>query len=151
AGLKADYLNALSAERLAQAELEREENLWEQKITAEADLQSARAAFAAANAGREAAENRLHAIGIGHGTLDMLDEAADGSLAQAYVTAPLAGEVIQRSVSLGETVSAGGAPIFVIIDDSVVWADIAVYKEDLGKVSEGQTVTFQQEDGRVLA
>ena len=54
AGLKADYLNALSAERLAQAELEREENLWEQKITAEADLQSARAAFAAANAGREA-------------------------------------------------------------------------------------------------
>ncbi len=146
-----DYLNALSAERLAQAELEREENLWEQKITAEADLQSARAAFAAANAGREAAENRLHAIGIGHGTLDKLNEAADGSLAQAYVTAPLAGEVIQRSVSLGETVSAGGAPIFVIIDDSVVWADIAVYKEDLGKVSEGQTVTFQQEDGRVLA
>ena len=151
AGLKADYLNALSAERLAQAELEREENLWEQKITAEADLQSARAAFAAANAGREAAENRLHAIGIGHGTLDKLNEAADGSLAQAYVTAPLAGEVIQRSVSLGETVSAGGAPIFVIIDDSVVWADIAVYKEDLGKVSEGQTVTFQQEGGRVLA
>ena len=151
AGLKADYLNALSAERLAQAELEREENLWEQKITAEADLQSARAAFAAANAGREAAENRLHAIGIGHGTLDKLNEAADGSLAQAYVTAPLGGEVIQRSVSLGETVSAGGAPIFVIIDDSVVWADIAVYKEDLAKVSEGQTVTFQQEDGRVLA
>ena len=151
AGLKADYLNALSAERLARTELAREENLWEKKITSEADVQSARASFSAANAAREAAENRLHAVGIGHGVLDGLDEAADGALAQAYVTAPITGEIIQRSVSLGETVSAGGEPVFVIIDDSVVWADIAVYKEDLGKVEEGQTVMLQRDDGQKLA
>ena len=151
AGLKADYLNALSAERLARTELAREENLWEKKITSEADVQSARASFSAANAAREAAENRLHAVGIGHGVLDGLDEAADGALAQAYVTAPITGEIIQRSVSLGETVSAGGEPVFVIIDDSVVWADIAVYKEDLGKVEEGQTVILQRDDGQRLA
>ena len=151
AGLKADYLNALSAERLARTELAREENLWEKKITSEADVQSARASFSAANAAREAAENRLHAVGIGHGVLDGLDEAADGALAQAYVTAPITGEIIQRSVSLGETVSAGGEPMFVIIDDSVVWADIAVYKEDLGKVEEGQTVILQRDDGQRLA
>ncbi|MBF33204.1 MAG: efflux transporter periplasmic adaptor subunit [Hyphomonadaceae bacterium] len=151
AGLKADYLNALSAERLARTELAREENLWEKQITSEADVQSARASFSAANAAREAAENRLHAVGIGHGVLDGLDEAADGALAQAYVTAPITGEIIQRSVSLGETVSAGGEPMFVIIDDSVVWADIAVYKEDLGKVEEGQTVILQRDDGQRLA
>ena len=28
-------------------------------------------------------------------------------------------------------------PLFVIVDDSVVWADIAVYKEDLSKVDSG--------------
>lgn len=151
AGLKADYLNALSAERLAQAELAREENLWEQKITSEADVQSARASFSAANAVREAAESRLHAVGIGHGVLDGFDEAADGALAQAYVTAPITGEIIERRISLGETVSAGGEPIFVIIDDSVVWADIAVYKEDLGRVEEDQTVVLQREDGQRLA
>ena len=151
AGLKADYLNALSAERLAQAELAREENLWKQKITSEADVQSARASFSAANAAREAAESRLHAVGIGHGVLDGLDEAADGALAQAYLTAPITGEIIERRISLGETVSAGGEPMFVIIDDSVVWADIAVYKEDLGRVEEGQTVVLQREDGQRLA
>ncbi|WP_300382004.1 efflux RND transporter periplasmic adaptor subunit [Henriciella sp.] len=151
AGLKADYLNALSAERLARTELAREEKLWQQKITSEADVQAARAAYSAANAAREAAENRLHAVGIGHGVLDRLDDAEDGALAQAYVTAPITGEVIQRSVSLGETVSAGGEPMFVIIDDSVVWADIAVYKEDLGKVDEGQAVSLQQDDGSMLA
>ena len=82
----------------------------------------------------------MHAVGIGHEVLDRLDGAKDGALSQAYVTSPIAGKIIRRTVSLGETVSAGGEPMFVVIDDSVVWADIAVYKEDLGKVSEGQTV-----------
>lgn len=40
AGLKANYINALSDERLAQEELNREQRLWEQEITSEADLQT---------------------------------------------------------------------------------------------------------------
>jgi cobalt-zinc-cadmium efflux system membrane fusion protein len=151
AGLKADYLNAVTDERLAKAELDREERLFKQKITAEADVQSARAAFAAANAQREAAENRLHAVGIGHEVLDRLNDAKDGALSQAYVTSPIAGKIIRRTVSLGETVSAGGEPMFVIIDDSVVWADIAVYKEDIGKVDAGLPVSLRRETGEVLA
>tara|TARA_B100000949_G_scaffold152435_1_gene133953 strand:+ start:401 stop:1636 length:1236 start_codon:yes stop_codon:yes gene_type:complete len=151
AGLKADYLNALSAEKLAQAELQREEKLWDQQITSEADLQSARAAFSAAHAAREATENRLHAVGVGHGVLDRLDEAMDGALAHAYVTAPISGTVIRRAVAVGETVAVNGEPMFVILDESVVWADIAVYKEDLGKVEKGQTVSFRQQGGAHLA
>ncbi|MEZ6000998.1 efflux RND transporter periplasmic adaptor subunit [Hyphomonas sp.] len=151
AGLKADFLNAVTAERLAKAELDREEHLFQQKITAKADVQSARAAFAAANAQREAAENRLHAVGIGHEVLDRLDGAKDGALSQAYVTSPIAGKIIRRTVSLGETVSAGGEPMFVVIDDSVVWADIAVYKDDLGKVDAGLAVSLRRETGESLA
>lgn len=150
AGLKANYINALSDERLAQEELNREQRLWEQEITSEADLQTARARFSAANASREAAENRLHAIGIGHGVLDTLDEASDGALANAYVTAPIAGRIIQRHASIGETVSAGGEPMFVVLDNSVVWADIAVYKEDLASVEEGAAVKLQNNAGEVL-
>lgn len=114
-------------------------------------MQSARAAFAAANAQREAAENRLHAVGIGHEVLDRLDGAKDGALSQAYVTSPIAGKIIRRTVSLGETVSAGGEPMFVVIDDSVVWADIAVYKDDLGKVDAGLAVSLRRETGESLA
>lgn len=151
AGLKADYLSAQTAEKLAAAELQREERLFAQSITAEADVQSARAAHDAANARREAAENRLHAIGIGHEVLDELDTAADGVLAQAYMTSPIDGRVIRRSVSLGETVGIGNDPIFVIVDDSVVWADIAVYKEDLDRLDVGLPVAIRQERGRLLA
>lgn len=151
AGLNADYLNALSTERLALAELRREEQLWKQKITSQADVQSARAGHSAAKAAREAAENRLHAVGVSHDVLDHLDEAEDGALSQSYVTTPIAGRVIRRSISLGETVSSGGEAMFVIIDDSVVWADIAVYKEDLGKVEDGLPVSLRQDGGRTVA
>ena len=151
AGLKADFLNAQTAERLAKAELEREERLFAQKITAEADVQSARAAFAAANAQREAAENRLHAVGIGHEVLDKLADAKDGALSQAFVTSPIGGKVIRRTVSLGETVVSGGDPLFVVVDDSVVWADIAVYKEDLAKVDPGLAVSLRSDSGETLA
>lgn len=151
AGLKADFLNAQTAEQLAMAELEREERLFKQNITAEADVQSARAAYAAANAQLEASENRLHAVGVGHEVLDRLDDVADGALSHAYVTSPIAGKIIRRTVSLGETVSAGDDPIFVIIDDSVVWADIAVYEENLGEIDVGLPVSLRQETGETLA
>ena len=80
ATLKADYLSALSAESLARAALSREEQLWSERITSEADLLSARAAATAAKASRESAENKLHAVGLDHSVIDSLDRAADGAL-----------------------------------------------------------------------
>ena len=138
ATMKADYLSAISDEYLALAALTREEKLWSEKISAEADLLSARAAATAASAARKSAENKLHAIGLDHDVIDSLNKAPDGALAEFVVTTPLAGTIIRRSVTLGETVvsgESGGVPLFTIADDSVVWADIAVFKKDLSRVS----------------
>ena len=55
------------------------------------------------------------------------------------------------SISLGETVSTDADPLFVVVDDSVVWADIAVYKEDLSKVDSGMKVDLLRDGGGVLA
>ncbi len=154
AGLKADYRSAMGAERLARADLAREEKLWAEKITSEADLLTARAALHAANAERESAENKLHAVGIGHEVIDDLKSARDGALSEFTVTAPIAGVIVRRPVTLGETVVAGesgGTPMFTIVDDSVVWADIAVFKQDLSKVRKGASVTLKDDDGTLLA
>lgn len=152
AGLKADYLTAMAAEALARDTLKREETLWQQKITAEADLQAARAGVAGAEASRKAVENKLHAIGVTHATLDRLSSIEDGALGSFAITAPIGGRVVRRSLSLGETVSGGGgAPLFVIADDSVLWADIAVYKNDYGRLREGMAVTLRQENGVAAA
>ncbi|MBU3920752.1 MAG: efflux RND transporter periplasmic adaptor subunit, partial [Alphaproteobacteria bacterium] len=137
AGLKADFLTAKSAENLAASRFAREERLFADKITSQADLDAAKAALISARAEREAMENKLHAVGISDSVLNGLGQAQDGSLASAALVAPLGGTVISRSVSIGSSVEAGGEALFIIVDDSQLWADIAVYKDDAGAIETG--------------
>jgi len=154
AELKAEYMTAASAEDLARQALEREETLFADRITSEADLQAARAALTAARANREGAENKLHAVGVSHGELEGLADAPDGTLANVRLSSPIGGIIARRTATLGATVSADdpGAPaLFTIVDDSVIWADIAVYKQDTGNVQQGSTVILRSETGARLA
>lgn len=154
ASLKASWQMAETEKRLAAQALEREEQLWTDKITSEADLEAARAAFAAASAASAAAENELHAAGVSDAALERIATAADGDNANSYLTAPIAGTIVRRTVNLGETVSAGdsgAAPLFTIVDDSVLWADIAVYKQDVGRVRVGAPVALKDDAGTILA
>lgn len=147
AELKADFLTAKSAENLATSNLAREERLFADKITSEADLDAARAALVSARVAREAMENKLHAVGVSDAVLNGLSDAPDGALANAAILAPIAGMVISRSVSLGSSVEGGGEALFVIVDDSRLWADIAIYKADADKIAPGQLVILRNRDG----
>ncbi|GLQ23882.1 hypothetical protein GCM10007853_17560 [Algimonas ampicilliniresistens] len=154
ASLKARWQTETTRENLAATSLAREERLFADKITSEADLQRARADLEAAKAASAAAENELHAAGVSHAALEGIGRAADGDNANAFLTAPISGRVVRRSVALGETVSAGDAsatPLFTIVDESVVWADIAVFKDDLGRVRVDAPVTLRDQGGSVLA
>ncbi|MCI4643211.1 MAG: efflux RND transporter periplasmic adaptor subunit [Hyphomonadaceae bacterium] len=147
AELKADFLTAKSAENLAASSLVREERLFADKITSEADLDAARAALVSARVAREAVENKLHAVGISDAVLNGLTDAPDGALANAAILAPIDGTVISRSVSVGSSVEGGGEALFVIVDDSRLWADIAIYKADADKIAPGQSVILRTRDG----
>ena len=154
ADLKAEYLSAETAETLARQALAREETLYAEKITSEADLQTATAALAAARAQREGVENKLHAVGVSDAELSKLSEAPDGSLATTRMRAPIGGVIAQRTAMLGASVSADdpGAPaLFTIVDDSVLWADIAVYKQDISAVEPGIAVSLVSNTGATLA
>lgn len=154
AGLMAVWQKSESQEALAVQAFAREQSLFSDKITSEADLQTSRANLQAAKATTVAAENELHAAGISHDALKHIANAADGDNANAYLTSPIAGTVVRRTVTLGETVSAGDAnadPLFSIADDSVVWADIAVYKQDISRIRIGAPVALKTDLGEVLA
>lgn len=151
ADLKADFLTAKSAEELARSHLVREERLFADKITSKAELDDARAALTHARVAREAFENKLHAVGVSDDVLDALAEAPDGALAHASIIAPISGTIVSRSVSLGSSVEGGGDALFVIIDESRLWADIAIYKADADKVSPGQSVILHTRDGAEVA
>ena len=154
ASLKATWQKAETGKALAVQVLAREEQLWADKITSEADVQAARAEFAAAKAASDAAENELHAAGVSHDALEKVATAKDGDNANSYLTAPIAGTIVRRTVTLGQAVAAGDAgaeTLFTIADDSVVWADIAVYKQDIARIRIGAPVALKTDAGDVLA
>lgn len=154
AGLKAVWLKAQTQSSLAATALAREEKLFAEKITAEADVQAARANFEAIKAAKDAAENELHAAGVSDAALEKVATADDGDNSNSYLSAPIGGTIVRRGVTLGETVSAGDAgsqTLFTIADDSVVWADIGVYKQDISRIRNQALVVLKSDDGEVLA
>lgn len=62
------------------------------------------------------------------------------------VKAPIAGTIVERAVTTGETVT-GGAPLYVIADLSTVWIDLAVPRRDHALVRAGQEVRLRADDG----
>ncbi len=69
--------------------------------------------------------------------VEELPEQHDAVLTEYRITAPFGGTVIEKHITLGETVTAE-ASVFTIADLSSVWIDLAVYQNDIGNVRAGQ-------------
>lgn len=71
------------------------------------------------------------------------------------LTSSIPGVVIKRHATLGETVSESDV-VFIVADLSEVWAELAVYKQDVDKVKVGQKARvfiashLQPQDGEVI-
>jgi len=139
ADAKAAFLAANERLGLAQATFEREEHLWRDRISSEQDYLDARNGLAEARITFRAAEQKLHALGFSQEEVGGLSEQHDADLTLYRVTAPFGGTVIQRHITLGETVSAA-EPVFTVADLSTVWIDLSVYQKDIGAVRAGQSV-----------
>ncbi len=155
ADLKAEFLTAQASENLLQLELERAEELHSRNTVSEAQVQTARAKLATAAAAREAAETKLHAVGIDHDVIDSLQTAEDGAQSLFPLTAPMSGQVVRRSATLGARIEEDGSapaePMFVIADSSVIWVDVAVFKTDLARISLGAHVVLSDGAGDTAA
>jgi len=111
---------------VAGAALRRKRDLLGAGVTAEREVLAAEQALATAEAERGALDAELGLIGGGSG--------------DAYaVTAPLAGVITQRHVSVGQSVDPS-APLFQVVDPSRMWAEIDVSESDLASVEPGQPV-----------
>lgn len=147
ADLKADYLAALEREELARTSFEREERLYEQEITAEADYLEARQELAEARIRTRSARQKLIALGFSDGYIQALPREGERSLVTYPLTAPISGSVVEKHIVPGEAVEAA-TDAFEIADLSTVWADLSVYQRDLGVVREGQGVVIDAGPGQ---
>ena len=142
ADAKAAYLATVERLKLAEANFQREERLWEKKVTSEQEYLDARQALAETKIERNSTEQQLHALGISDDLLKDLPAHPDATYTRFEVRAPLNGTIIEKHITLGENVSAD-ADVFTIADLTAVWVNLNVYQKDLVSIRKGQSVLIE--------
>ncbi len=143
---RAAFLAAIERERIAEANFSREHRLWKKKITSEQEYLNARQALSEARISRNSVEQQLHAIGLTEDDIHTMTRRHDASATQFEIRAPISGTIIERHLTLGESVAAD-TNVFTIADLSTVWVDLNIYQKDLAHIHSGQTVTIQAGHG----
>lgn len=134
---KADYLGALATARVARGTADRERELFDRQISSEREWRQAEAEAVRAVAERDAAENRLHALGLLDEDLAALQSEQHYS-STVELRAPLAGEIVARNITIGQTLEPSDIA-FAIMDLREVWLLVDIYEKDLGLVRRGQS------------
>ncbi len=133
----ADYAKAKGRAELARKNLQREETLFEKKISPEKDVIKARQELAETEADFSFAHEKFHLLGI---DIDQFEKNHIGDQHPLIaVSSPISGSVIERTAPQGEVVSPE-KPIFTVADLSKLWVIIDLYEKDLGRVKPGTTV-----------
>ena len=141
ASLKAEVEAARARAALAQSNLRREQRLFAERVSPEQDLVAARTAAAEASIALRLAQQQLSATGSGGGALNRI-----------AVRSPIAGQVIARSATLGQTVAADAA-LFRVANLSKGTAATSLVPSDAGRVKPGErvevTAAGRRQEGRV--
>lgn len=150
ASAQATFLAARERLALAKTTLEREEKLWKEKVSAEQEYLAARQAHAEAVIEMHSAEQNLHVLGVTHEYLQGLTSDPDQAFEPYRLTAPIAGTVIEKHITLGEKLDTD-ATAFTVADLSEVWINLTVYQKDIESVAMGQPVTVRSSQGGATA
>lgn len=140
ADAKSAFLAAGQRVEFARVALDREENLWKKKISAEQEYLEARRQFDEVRLAQDVAGQKLLALGLSQAAVAALPSAAAANLARYEIRAPIAGTVIERDVTVGESIPPD-RNIFTIADLSSVWIEASIPAKDLVHVRQGQLAT----------
>ncbi len=151
---KGGYLAALRTAELARVTFEREQRLWQRRISAEQDYLKARTEHEEARIRLDLARQQLSALGLSSAEVEALPQQPVEALRRQEVRAPIVGRVTAQAAVLGAPVAAD-TELFTIADLSSVWVEMAVPPEDLAFVKEGLEVRVEGEgdiagEGRIV-
>lgn len=133
AEMQRDFLAAKERLDLAETNFKRQEQLWQEKISAEKEFLAAKQALAEAKIEHRAASQKL-AAGAGA-------RSSGGGL---VLSAPLDGTIIEKHAVVGEVLS-DQKLAFVIADLATLWVNVTVYSKDLPRVHVGQKTVVKAE------
>ena len=143
ADAKSEYLGARLVFDLQQTLFTRSTRLFDGKVLSENDFLRARTTFEDARVKIESARQKLFALSLTAEQIEALPQQPVETLRRQELRAPITGRVAERRVELGSLVGREGqeSELFVIVDLSVVWADLAVPTSDLATIHEGRQIT----------
>lgn len=139
AQLKGEIEAAQARLSLAESNYARERRLFAERVSPEQDLIAARTAATEARIALRLARQQLSAAGAGGGGLNRIG-----------ITAPISGQVIARSATLGQTVAAD-AELFRIANLGEVALNLALQPADAGRVKPGASVTVTAQGRQATA
>ncbi|MEM9553189.1 MAG: efflux RND transporter periplasmic adaptor subunit [Acidobacteriota bacterium] len=135
---RAAFLRARARHEVAQRRFERQQTLFNDRISAEQEVLEAEAAARESAADLAVARETLHLLGLSSGVIEGLTwDDPESSLVS--VRAPFASRVVSREATVGELVSPQQT-LFTLADLSEVWLWIDLYERDLSRVAVGAQV-----------
>jgi cobalt-zinc-cadmium efflux system membrane fusion protein len=129
AQIKGDIEASRARLALAQSQLRREQRLFAERVSPEQDLIAARTAATEASIALRQAQQQLSAAGTGGGALNRVS-----------LTAPVGGQIISRSATLGQTVAAD-AELFRVANLTTLSLSASLSPADAGQVRPGAQIS----------
>jgi cobalt-zinc-cadmium efflux system membrane fusion protein len=147
---RADYLAAATKARVADANFRRERELLAKGITSEREMREAESASATARADLNAAEARLHTLGLSDADIGAmkLDEHPS---ARFPARSPIDGTVVEILGTLGQSVEST-TTLFTVGDLSTLWVQVDASESQIALIARAQaaTVTVPALPGRTF-
>jgi len=132
-----DYIKAQGKVELAGKNFQREETLFEKKISPEKDVLKAKQELGEAEADLNLAKERFRLLGV---DVSQFESAkGNGNHPLIPVTTPVSGVVIEKTITQGEMVNSEKA-LFTVADLSMLWVVIDVYEKDMSRLRFGTGV-----------
>jgi membrane fusion protein, heavy metal efflux system len=143
ADAKSEYLATRVTDELQQTLFARAASLWQGKVTTENDYLRARASAQDARVKFDTARQKLFTLGLSEEQIAALPNQPAASLRRQELRSPIAGRIAERRVDLGALVGREGqeSELYVVVDLSELWVDLAVAPADLPAIREGQEIT----------
>lgn len=132
-----DYIKAQGKAELARKNYQREETLFEKKISPEKDVLKARQELGETEADLNLAMERFRMLGVD--VSQFKSAKGSGNHPLIPVATPVSGVVIEKTITLGEMVNSEKA-IFTVADLSTLWVVIDIYEKDISRLRLGTGV-----------
>lgn len=144
ADAKSEYLATRLTDELQQTLFARATSLWQGKVMTENDYLRARTTAQDARVKFDSARQKLFTLGLSEEQIAALPNQPAASLRLQEVRSPIAGRVAERRVDLGALVGREGqeSELYVVVDLSELWVDLAVPLADLPAIREGHEITI---------